>query len=151
MKTKFLFASLMASLIFSMTPAQTQRTPQWLFVRSLTSDDKSDTLQIYYLSNDKRVPPYPNRVLIKSRTDTIEEIQVENGSSQRMTDGSFLIKRTPGQNFREFHLKLIGHRIWDYDISIMTPKSLDFTLKAYFTLKNREAPNYTIDDIIRNK
>jgi sensor histidine kinase YesM len=148
MKPKFLITALFASLFFYVSFAQP--VTQWIFVRSLVSDNKSDTIMLYYYSSSRYTPLVPGRVLIKSRTDTIKEIRVENGSSQRLTDGSFAITIKNPYSGDFWNMTFIGHSNYAYRISRIITPSRYFVLKNYSTNLNQPVtPQYTVDDIVR--
>lgn len=151
MKTRLFLTSLFAFLIFNIGNAQ----PSWEFHRSLISADQTDTIEIFlFLNNPLRVP---NSLLmrIESNSDSIKEIEVEKGTSEKLSDGSFLIKFSEVQNGR--HYTLIGNKKYKYyDITKSLSKPNYFCLKNFASLINRDLlpeyqlHRYTIDDIIRN-
>lgn len=151
MKTRLFLTSLFAFLIFNIGNAQ----PLWEFYRSLISADQTDTIEIFlYLNNPLRIP---NSLLmrIESNSDSIKEIEVEKGTSEKLNDGSFLIKFSEVQNGR--HYTFIGNKKYKfYDISKTLSKPNYFCLKNFASFINRdllpeyELLRYTIDDIILN-
>ena len=94
-------------------------------------------------------PPLPpTRVLIKSRTDTIRDIQVENGLSQKLSDGSFSINLKRPYPY-ELTLTFIGHRNYTYHL-VSRPAQMIGTiaLKKFPRDLKQGIPRYRIDDII---
>lgn len=166
MKSKLLLSSLFTFLIFNIGIAQ----PQWIFRQSLISDDKADTINVYFESkfllsgnNDNHITyfaynqllaNYSNKVLIRSNTDKIKEIQVPNGTSERLNDSTFVIVTKKLQD--DIYLTLLGHKKYKFLVTIKPlPEPKYFCLKNLSYVIQREFPRYeglryTIDDIIRN-
>ena len=68
MKPKLLLFSLFTFIILNISFAQSREPVP---VQSLISDDKFDTIHIYYLNTSHLIAYYPNKVFIKSKTDKI--------------------------------------------------------------------------------
>ncbi|MCX6326679.1 MAG: histidine kinase [Bacteroidia bacterium] len=152
MKPKFFLTSIFTFLLLNITVAQSQ----WYSFRSLISADKNDTIEIFQ-NYGGSLPRVPNSfwMRIESNTDTIKEIQVEEGTSEKLKDGTFLVKLTDVHIDRYF--TFIGNKKYKYHDT-----KVSFSFPNYFCLKNfisemhRDSPGngnflrYTIDDIIRN-
>jgi sensor histidine kinase YesM len=151
MKPKLLLFSLFTFIILNISFAQS-RGP--VPVQSLISDDKFDTIHIYYLNTSHLIAYYPNKVFIKSKTDKIKEIQISSGTSEKLNDSTFIIK--PKGSKDEIYFTLIGHKKYKYHETITPlPDPEFFCLKNLTYVLQREFPRYegskyTIDDIIQN-
>jgi sensor histidine kinase YesM len=149
MKSKLLLVTLFAFIIFKIGFAQPQGP-----VQSLISNDKIDTIHIYYLNTRPLTAYYPNRLLIKSKTDTITEIHISNGTSEKLNDSIFVIKTLGSED--GIDLTLIGHKKYKcHETIVPLPDPEFFCLRdlSYVLLKELpryEGSRYTIDDIIRN-
>jgi hypothetical protein len=149
MKTRFLFVLLAVWQISNNGLAQ--EVTQWVYLRSIVSDDKTDSISIYSYSTSRATPFAPNRLLIKSRTDTINEIRVENGTSTKLPDGSFSINwNKPSAGV--YNMTFIGHNNYRYHVERINQPFRYFILKNLYDNYKPQAgsPAYTIDDIIHN-
>lgn len=167
MKTRLLLTSLFVFIIFNAGLAQSD----WIFSNSLVSTDKADTINIYFeniflksgnnekltvtiLNYNKFYTNYPNKLWIKSNTDKIKEIQVIDGTSERLNDSIFIVETK--NSAEDTYLTFIGNKTYKYQAKINPiPDPRYFCLQQYSNVLIREWPwydgsVYTIDDIIRN-
>ena len=166
MKARLLLTSLFTFIVFNVGLAQ----PDWIFSNSLVSTDKADTINIYFeniflksgnnekltvtiLNYNKFYTNYPNKIWIKSNTDKIKEIQVENGTFERLNDSIFIVETRNSEG--DIYLTFIGNKTYKYQAKINPlPDPKYFCLQKFSSVLQRELPwygsEYTIDDIIQN-